>query len=68
VAERNGLLNRRTGYTVPWVRIPPSPPSAAEAAFGGRSPQEAVKELLPSSPAEAKRRWGPLKRIFSKWI
>jgi hypothetical protein len=25
VAERNGLLNRRTGYTVPWVRIPPSP-------------------------------------------
>ena len=25
MAERNGLLNRRTGYTVPWVRIPPSP-------------------------------------------
>jgi hypothetical protein len=25
VAERNGLLNRRTGYTVPRVRIPVSP-------------------------------------------
>ena len=25
VAERNGLLNRRTGNTVPRVRIPPSP-------------------------------------------
>jgi hypothetical protein len=25
VAERNGLLNRRTGNTVPWVRIPLSP-------------------------------------------
>ena len=26
MAERNGLLNRRTGNTVPGVRIPPSPP------------------------------------------
>ena len=25
MAERNGLLNRRTGYTVPRVRIPVSP-------------------------------------------
>ena len=33
MAERNGLLNRRTGYTVPWVRIPPSP----HYHFSGRS-------------------------------
>lgn len=26
MAERNGLLNRRTGNTVPGVRIPLSPP------------------------------------------
>ena len=31
MAERNGLLNRRTGHTVPWVRIPLSPPKPAEA-------------------------------------
>jgi hypothetical protein len=31
VAEGNGLLNRHTGNTVSWVRIPPSPPVALGA-------------------------------------
>ena len=32
MAESNGLLNRRTGNTVPGVRIPPSPPSKKQGA------------------------------------
>jgi hypothetical protein len=35
VAERNGLLNRRTGHTVPWVRIPLSPQNPAIVMDGG---------------------------------
>ena len=37
VAEGNGLLNRRTGNTVPGVRIPPSPPSRPRSASGCRA-------------------------------
>jgi hypothetical protein len=35
VAETNSLLNCRTGYSVPGVRIPLSPPSPAVAPSEG---------------------------------
>ena len=39
MAEGNGLLNRHTGNTVSWVRIPPSPPSLLCCiGFSGLSP------------------------------
>ena len=36
MAERNGLLNRRTGNTVPRVRIPLSPPFIFPLPISGK--------------------------------
>ena len=36
MAERNGLLNRRTGNTVPRVRIPLSPPFIFSLPISGK--------------------------------
>jgi len=45
VAERNGLLNRRTGYTVPWVRIPLSPQKNSDLEGNQSDPTLRMKFL-----------------------
>ena len=66
MVDSGGLLSRCTGNTVPWVRIPPSPPlpSATQAITSQRAPQpmrrfEPNRPTLPRELAKSGIRYAP---------
>ena len=71
VAERNGLLNRRTGNTVPRVRIPLSPP-VISLSFFDKIENHSSKILQALLPSQSGLKWVLLfwlknSFIWQKW-